>query len=88
MVTGKAIQPLGKHGKLILKLCKQKQVLCLHLATLKSLLPRTEGLSEQFGQSCSKREGRLEPENMGETGLFLNTLLELRINTSHHSSAG
>lgn len=35
-------------------------------------------------QSCSKREGGLEPENMGETGLFLNSLLELRINTSHH----
>ena len=35
-------------------------------------------------QSCSKWEGGLEPENMGETGLFLNTLLELRINTSHH----
>lgn len=87
MITGKAIHPLGKHGKLILKLGKQKQVVCLLLATLKSLLPRTEALSEQFGQS-SRWEGRLEPENMGETELFLNTLLELRINTSHHSSAG
>lgn len=80
MITGKAIHPLGKHGKFILKLGKQEQVLCLHLATLKSLLPRTEGLSEQFEQSCSKWEDRLEPENMGETELFLNTLLELRIN--------
>lgn len=88
MITGKTIHPLGKHGKLILKLGKQKQVLYLHLAAQKSLLLRTEGLSEQVGQSCSNWEGRLEPENMGEIGLFLNTLLELRINISHHSSAG
>lgn len=48
MITGKAIHPLGKHAKLILKLGKQKQVFCLHLAALKSLLPKTEGLSEEF----------------------------------------
>lgn len=79
MITGKAIHPLGKHAKLILKLGKQKQVFCLHLAALKSLLPKTEGLSEEFEPNYSQWEGELEPENMGETGLFLNTLLELTL---------
>lgn len=48
MITSEA---LSKYDKLILKLGKQKQVLCLHLATLKSLLQRTESLS---GTVCAE----------------------------------
>lgn len=72
MITNEAIHPLGKYGKLVLKLGKQKQVLCLHLAFYEG----QESYLEQFMQTCSKWEGRLEPGNMRETGLFLNTLLE------------